>query len=248
MNLKKYFIFIPLTLLLISCDNNVPLEIANIVNSFSIEKALLNDTTCSLNYLETHYEYDNDFKEIEVYSNEVEVSFDSSSEENYYYYIKETTNNIKENNVISSEILARYIEVDKYELSTKDSDGLNIETISKLSMQENLTEFYYREASNEMYSGGLYFGDEFKININQYIYMDIIDGYLTYTLEYTQFDKLPFLQKLSYDVDGVGMVKNFYQEIIEFEHNDITTAKPIRKNIFTLTSIYNQKLNKLENL
>lgn len=242
----RIFHIIPILFLVSACNSEIPDNLATVINSFLIDKAILNDTVCDLAYTEYHYDIIKE-QEVLTYYNKVNIQFDSSSEENYYYYIR--IESLENGNLTINEKLANFKGNNTYILETNNNGEYSSNIIDKSRMEDDLTKFYYNEVTSDYYSGGLYFGDEFKINYREYTYMSIDkEGFLNYNLPFTQFDNLPFIQKISYKVDNYGMVVNLDQEIQEYDDSNLFDAEYIRKNTYLLNANYNCDINKITTL
>ncbi len=211
---------------LCSCNSKIPEgPIRDYIEGFSINKALDNIFTASLEYY--NYEYNSSGEEIgKAYCY---FEFDRSNEKLPYLYLYRTYEGslVQEDDVKEKEVL-KYIDESKT-YGCEITDGVRKDlTVDKTKINDSITSFFYKDKTYDYYRGGLYYGDLIKISAEKWhINFSISeDGLLRYQL-INDMTYEGAIFNTDYTVTKEGMLKDYYYDgtIIETKDKILNTIK-----------------------
>lgn len=200
-----------ISLLLSSCSNPIREDIADFIRDFSLDRAMLNVNKA---YLECNFEVtDEESKEITDYQR-IKFYFDKTSEDNYYlhqesYYFGD--NYVVEDITSLNETIIKS-ENDSYLDNKITNLATTNETISKQAVEERLNKFFYRSNTGEIYSGGMYYGDDIGLITRYQDYMSVSEDKKSLTVHFDTFlNEGTLIEEITYSVNTLGMLTSWKQ-------------------------------------
>ena len=225
---------------LASCTSKIPDgPVKDYINGFSITLAKKNIHSASLIY--ENIEYDADGKEKgKAYCY---FEFDNKDSDYPYLYLYRTYEGslIQDDGIKEKEVL-QYISNENEEVGYDKTDGVIKELdVSKTTINDSITSFFYKDKTYDYYRGGLYYGDLVKISAEKWHINFSIneDGLLRYhLLNDMTYEGVIF--NTDYTLTKEGMLKDYY-----YDGQIIETKEKV---INTINVTYNVSLDKKETL
>ncbi len=238
---NTFYILISITsLFLSSCYSKIPGgPIKSYINGFSITKAEENIHSASLVY--ENIEIDSKGEEIgKAYCY---FEFNNSDKDYPYLYLYRTYEGtlIQEDGIKEKEVLY-YISPTNEEIGLEKNNGVikNVD-VSKTSINDSITLFFYREKSYDYYRGGLYYGDLIKISAEKWHMNFSInnEGLLRYKLT-NDMTYEGAIFNTDFTITKEGMLKDYYYD------GQMTETK--EKLVNTINVDYNVEIDKKETI